>query len=119
MQAAVCVERSRIVLEEPPVPDVGPLDALIRITTTTICGTEVHIQSGAYPVARGLTIGHEPLGVTEQLGSALTGCREDQRVIAAADMPGFISTGCPAGARRKVRERNAASSPLEAGASAT
>ena len=52
-------------------PDVGPLDALIRITTTTICGTDVHILKGEYPVQPGLTIGHEPVGVIEKLGSAV------------------------------------------------
>ena len=45
MKAAVFAERGRIVLESRPVPDVGPLDALIRISTTTICGT-VHILGG-------------------------------------------------------------------------
>jgi threonine dehydrogenase-like Zn-dependent dehydrogenase len=39
-----------------------PLDALLRITTTTICGTDIHILKGEYPVARSLTIGHEPVG---------------------------------------------------------
>jgi threonine dehydrogenase-like Zn-dependent dehydrogenase len=38
MKAAVLVEPGRIVLEDKPVPEAGPLDALIRITTTTICG---------------------------------------------------------------------------------
>ena len=62
MKAAVFVEPGRIVLDEKPVPEVGPLDALLRVTTTTICGTDVHILKGEYPVARGLTIGHEPVG---------------------------------------------------------
>ena len=53
MKAAIFVEPGRIVLDEKPIPDVGPLDALIRITTTTICGTDVHILKGEYPVARG------------------------------------------------------------------
>jgi alcohol dehydrogenase len=44
MKAAVFVERDRIVLESRPVPDVGPLDTLVHISTTTICGTDVHIQ---------------------------------------------------------------------------
>ena len=52
---------NRIVLEDKPIPDVGPLDALIRITTTTICSTDIHILKGEYPVAEGLTIGHEPV----------------------------------------------------------
>jgi threonine dehydrogenase-like Zn-dependent dehydrogenase len=84
MKAAIFVEPGRIVLDEKAVPDVGPLDALVRITTTTICGTDVHILKGEYPVAKGLTIGHEPVGVIEKLGSAVTGYTEGQRVIAGA-----------------------------------
>ena len=53
MKAAIFVEPGRIVLDEKPIPDVGPLDALMRVTTTTICGTDVHILKGEYPVARG------------------------------------------------------------------
>ena len=53
MRAAVFVEPGRIVLDEKPIPDVGPLDALVRVTTTTICGTDVHILKGEYPVAQG------------------------------------------------------------------
>ncbi len=64
MKCAVFVEPNRIVLDEKPLPDVGPLDALIRITTTTICGTDVHILKGEYPVEKGLAIGHEPVGLS-------------------------------------------------------
>lgn len=91
MKAAVFVEPGRIVLDEKPVPDVGPLDALVRITTTTICGTDVHILKGEYPVASGLTVGHEPVGVIEKLGSAVSGYREGQRVIAGAITPSGTS----------------------------
>ena len=84
MRAAIFVEPGRIVLDEKPIPDVGPLDALVRITTTTICGTDVHILKGEYPVAKGLTIGHEPVGIIEKLGSAVQGYAEGQRVIAGA-----------------------------------
>src|SRR3954447_5934279 len=87
MKAAVFVEPGRIVLDEKPIPDIGPLDALIRITMTTICGTDVHILKGEYPVARGLTIGHEPVGVIEKLGAAVTGYQEGQRVTAGAITP--------------------------------
>ena len=87
MRATIFVEAGRIVLGEKPIPDVGPLDALIRITNTTICGTDVHILKGEYPVASGLTIGHEPVGVIEKLGSAVRGYQEGQRVIAGAITP--------------------------------
>lgn len=100
MKAVIFVEPGRIELAEKPVPEVGPLDALIRITTTTICGTDVHILRGEYPVASGLTIGHEPVGVIEKLGSAVQGYREGQRVIAGAITPAGYSNaslyGCGA-----------------------
>src|SRR5271165_3316831 len=97
MKAAVFVEPGRIVLESKPIPDVGALDALIRITTTTICGTDVHILKGEYPVAKGLTIGHEPVGVIERLGSAVQGFQEGQRVIAGAITPSGHSNACLCG----------------------
>ncbi|MBN1238267.1 MAG: NAD(P)-dependent alcohol dehydrogenase [Gammaproteobacteria bacterium] len=87
MKAAVYVGPDRIVLDEKPVPDVGPSDALLRITTTTICGTDIHILKGEYPVEPGLTVGHEPVGVIEKLGAAVEGYREGQRVIAGAITP--------------------------------
>ncbi|MFN3775297.1 zinc-binding dehydrogenase [Sphingomonas parapaucimobilis] len=87
MRATIFIEPGRIILGEKPVPQPGPGDALIRITTTTICGTDIHILKGEYPVASGLTIGHEPVGVIEKLGSAVTGFTEGQRVIAGAITP--------------------------------
>ena len=97
MKAAIFVEPGRIVLDDKPIPDIGPLDALMRVTTTTICGTDVHILKGEYPVAKGLTIGHEPVGVIEKLGSAVTGYREGQRVIAGAITPSGWSNACLSG----------------------
>lgn len=97
MKAAVFVEPGRIVLDEKPVPDIGPLDALIRITTTTICGTDIHILKGEYPVERGLIIGHEPVGVIEKLGSAVEGFHEGQRVVAGAITPSGYSNACLCG----------------------
>jgi threonine dehydrogenase-like Zn-dependent dehydrogenase len=91
MKAAVFVEPGRIELADKPLPDVGANDALVRITTTTICGTDVHILKGEYPVAKGLTVGHEPVGVIEKLGSAVRGYQEGQRVIAGAICPNFNS----------------------------
>jgi alcohol dehydrogenase len=97
MRAAIFVEKGRIVLDEKPIPAVGPLDALMRVTTTTICGTDVHILKGEYPVRRGLTIGHEPVGIIERLGSSVTGFKEGQRVIAGAITPSGWSSACLCG----------------------
>ncbi|MEL0167531.1 MAG: NAD(P)-dependent alcohol dehydrogenase [Pseudomonadaceae bacterium] len=87
MRAAVFVEPGRIELQQRPIPEIGPTDALLRVTTTTICGTDVHILKGEYPVRTGLIVGHEPVGVIERLGSAVTGYQLGQRVIAGAITP--------------------------------
>ena len=87
MKALTFMSKGEIKLIEKPIPKPGPTDALIRITTTTICGTDVHILKGEYPVKPGLTIGHEPVGVIEELGAAVTGYQVGQRVIAGAITP--------------------------------
>lgn len=87
MKATVFVGTGKIALEERPVPKAGYGEAVIRITTTTICGTDIHILKGEYPVAPGLIIGHEPVGVIEELGPGVTGYSIGQRVIAGAITP--------------------------------
>lgn len=87
MKAAVFKEAGRIVLEEKPIPAVGPGDALVKITTTTICGTDIHILKGEYPVAPGRIIGHEPVGVIADLGPGVSGYAVGQRVIIGAITP--------------------------------
>jgi alcohol dehydrogenase len=91
MRATTFVAPGKISLTEKPVPKPGPLDALIRITLTTICGTDVHILKGEYPVRSGLTIGHEPVGVIEELGGQVRGFQVGQRVIAGAITPSGTS----------------------------
>jgi threonine dehydrogenase-like Zn-dependent dehydrogenase len=97
MKAAVFQRAGRIVLEERPVPEVGPGDALLRITLTTICGTDVHILKGEYPVAPGRIVGHEPVGVIAALGSAVTGYEVGQRVIVGAITPCGQCNSCLSG----------------------
>lgn len=94
MKAAVFKMPGRIALEEKPIPDVGPGDALVRITTTTICGTDVHILKGEYPVEPGRIVGHEPVGVIDKLGAAVTGYAEGQRVIVGAITPCGQCSSC-------------------------
>lgn len=87
MKAAVFVAPGRIELQEKPVPEIGPGEALVRVTTTTICGTDVHILKGEYPVRPGLIVGHEPVGVIAKLGPGVSGYAVGQRVIVGAITP--------------------------------
>jgi alcohol dehydrogenase len=88
MTAVVFKGRGRIALEEVPKPRPRAGEALVRITTTTICGTDVHIVRGDYPVKPGLVLGHEPVGVVAELGPGLDDLYQvGERVIVGAITP--------------------------------
>src|SRR6516164_1194373 len=84
-------------VEEVPRPIAGVGEAVIRITLTTICGTDLHIMRGEYPVRPGLVIGHEPVGVIHDLGEGVTGYDVGERVLVGAITPcgqcGFCLSG--------------------------
>jgi threonine dehydrogenase-like Zn-dependent dehydrogenase len=87
MRAAVFHGKERIALEEHPTPECGPTDAIVRVTLTTICGTDVHIWREEYPVAPGRIVGHEPVGVIAALGEAVSGYEVGDRVLVGAITP--------------------------------
>jgi threonine dehydrogenase-like Zn-dependent dehydrogenase len=87
MQAAVFVEKGRIALREVPRPEPGPGEALVAVSLTTICGTDVHILKGEYPVKPGLVVGHEHVGTIAALGAGVRGYRVGDRVLAGAITP--------------------------------
>jgi alcohol dehydrogenase len=68
MKAVAFQGKDRLAIEERPKPIPKAGQAVMRITTTTICGTDVHIVKGEYAVRPGLILGHEPVGVIEALG---------------------------------------------------
>jgi alcohol dehydrogenase len=69
--------------EETPRPTIqNATDAIVRITTSTICGTDLHILKGDLPsVTPGRILGHEGIGVVMEVGTAVTAFRPDDRVI--------------------------------------
>jgi 2-desacetyl-2-hydroxyethyl bacteriochlorophyllide A dehydrogenase len=87
MRAAVFHGPGEIRVEEVERPTPGPGEALIRISLTTICGTDVHILKGEYPVKPGLTVGHEPVGVIAELGAGVVGYEVGDRVLVGAITP--------------------------------
>lgn len=87
MRAAVFHGVGDIRVEDVPRPRPGPGEALIRVTTTTICGTDLHILRGEYPVKPGLVIGHEPVGVIAEIGAGVTGYALGERVLVGAITP--------------------------------
>ena len=99
MKAVVFKGPGKIAIEQVPRPVPRPGEALIRVTTTTICGTDVHIVKGEYPVRPGLVLGHEPVGVIEELGAGLEAeYAPGQRVIVGAITPCGQCLDCLGGA---------------------
>lgn len=84
-------------LDKVPKPSAGVGEAVLRITATTICGTDLHILRGEYPVRPGLVLGHEPVGVIEELGDGVTGYEIGDRVLVGAITPCGQCRACLSG----------------------
>lgn len=87
MQATVFRGVQEFGLEEVQKPRAGVGEAIVRVTLTTICGTDLHIIRGEYPVKPGLTIGHELVGVIDELGPGVEGYQPGDRVLVGAITP--------------------------------
>jgi alcohol dehydrogenase len=70
-------------LEDRPIPQIkSPTDAIVRISRTTICGTDLHILKGDVPTcAPGRSLGHEGVGIVEEVGAAVTAFRRGDYVL--------------------------------------
>ena len=87
MRANILKDVNKIGLEDRPIPKAGPGEAVIKVTLTTICGTDVHILRGEYPVEHGQIIGHEPVGVIHEIGDGVEGYEKGERVAVNAITP--------------------------------
>ena len=97
MKANVFRGVNSIGIEEVRRPRAVAGAAVIRITLTTICGTDLHILRGEYPVKPRLVIGHEPVGVIEELGEGVTGYKVGERSLIGAITPCGQCLACLAG----------------------
>lgn len=97
MKATVFYGAGDLRVEEVRRPSPGPGEAVIRVTLTTICGTDLHILRGEYPVRPGLIIGHEPVGVIAELGLGVQGYEVGERVLVGAITPCGQCRACLSG----------------------
>jgi threonine dehydrogenase-like Zn-dependent dehydrogenase len=97
MRALVFRGANDIRVEDVERPRAGVGEAVVRITLTTICGTDLHILRGEYAVRPGLVIGHEPVGVIAELGSGVTGYAVGDRVLIGAITPCGQCRACLSG----------------------
>lgn len=82
MLAYSYVDKGRFALVEKPKPEiVDARDAIVRVTLSSICTSDLHIKHGSVPRAvPGITVGHEMVGVVEAVGSGVTSVRRGDRV---------------------------------------
>ena len=80
MKAYTYIEKGRFGFMDKPKPELQePKDAIVRVTLSSICSSDLHIKHGSVPRAvPGITVGHEMVGVVEQVGS-------DVKTVSAGD----------------------------------
>ncbi len=83
MKALTYQSKRNVSVETVPDPAIlEPTDAIVRITSTAICGSDLHLYELFGPfLDRGDILGHEPMGVVEEIGSSVTGLRVGDRVV--------------------------------------
>jgi glutathione-independent formaldehyde dehydrogenase len=82
MKAVVLLETRKIVVRTVPDAEMRESkDVLLRLTSSAICGTDLHFYEGRMRGLEGHVIGHEPLGIVEEVGSAVTSIRKGDRVV--------------------------------------
>ncbi len=64
-------------------------DIIVRITSTAICGSDLHIYKGSMPAQKDMVIGHEPMGIVEEVGPEVTRVKKGDRII----LPFNVSCG--------------------------
>ncbi|MEP6683840.1 MAG: zinc-dependent alcohol dehydrogenase [Parafilimonas sp.] len=82
MKAAVIHAGGKIVydtVEDPKLKDAR--DAIIKVTSTAICGSDLHMYSGAIPQLRPMVMGHEFMGIVEEIGSGVNNLKRGDRVV--------------------------------------
>src|SRR5579864_8381988 len=89
MRAVTFQDVGRIELDDVPKPEIQePTDALLKVTTTAICGSDLHVLAGRIPgMMPGSVLGHEFVGVIEAVGSEVKRFREGDRVLASFMIP--------------------------------
>lgn len=99
MKALVYHGPGKLALEDKPTPVIRtPTDAIVRITKTTICGTDLHIMKGDVPtVTAGRILGHEGVGIIEQTGGSVSNFSVGDHVLISCISSCGKCTNCKKG----------------------
>lgn len=103
----------KVSVSNEPKPKVkSPTDAILRVTTTGICGSDLHMYDGRTTLTKGSVVGHEIMGVIEEVGEAISSIRKGDRVV----LPFNISCGVCVNCHRGHTQACLTTNPLTAGA---
>jgi len=98
MRAVVFQDTRRVGVEEVVDATIEePTDVVVRITSSAICGTDLHMYDGRTGANPGLVIGHEPLGVVEEVGDDVSLVRRGERVVIPTHLYCGICVNCARG----------------------
>lgn len=82
MKAAVFHRPKKVSVDNVPDPKLeNATDAIVRVTSTAICGSDLHIYNGLFPQLKPLVLGHEFMGIVEEVGPEVTNLRRGDRVV--------------------------------------
>ena len=98
MRGVVWQRPYEVTVEEVPDAELqAPTDVLMRVSSTAICGSDLHIYEGRMGEPTGMVIGHEPLGVVEEVGSAVVNVRRGDRVVVPTHICCGFCASCVSG----------------------
>jgi len=98
MKAVVYQRPFEVDVQEVPDPRVeAPTDVVVRITTSAICGSDLHMYEGRTDAEPGIVFGHENMGVIEEVGSGVTTLRRGDRVVLPFNVACGFCDNCRAG----------------------
>ncbi|MCY1141598.1 glutathione-independent formaldehyde dehydrogenase [Actinoplanes sp. Pm04-4] len=98
MKGLVYRGAKKVAVEEVPDAKIeGPLDAVIRLTTTNICGSDLHMYEGRTAVEQGTVLGHENMGVVEEVGPGVTQVKPGDRVSVPFNIACGTCRNCQSG----------------------
>jgi glutathione-independent formaldehyde dehydrogenase len=98
VQAVVYEEPYRVAVEEVPEPRIEhPNDVIVRITSTAICGSDLHMYEGRTAAERGIVFGHENLGIVQEVGEGVVSIKEGDRVVMPFNVACGFCKNCTAG----------------------
>lgn len=82
MKAVTYQSKYKVEVKNVDAPTIqDPKDAIIKITSTAICGSDLHLYQGNFPLPANYVIGHEPMGIVEEVGPEVTKLKKGDRVV--------------------------------------